>query len=525
VNEVDNAPFYYYQHLFLMNQIENNSMKNIRRMNHKISRVIYTAAIVVLFLAPIVLTGCTGLVRSSSDACSPNEIIAPGWVQSYKAGYRDSSGHYAGGSEILHLVGHKGKLYAASGYWMDPRNIWYGGSDNNIGWGQILRLDLPDGKWEVDLDMGPTHLRPEILNSITFITDGKGNALKEPVNLLIASAYSPWQGRTEVNFFVREDKTGKWGTSKILSGFTGESGENNSVRCVRVYCDKVTGIERVFISIGTLGVFSGVYDPDAPGKIRWDSHSESGRVKTRPLAIIEANGALIFSAGSSVYRRNDGQSPTYTVVHDLGDIFPGEISSPVGGIRGLTPIPNPNGKGESLLFVLGEGGRSQGCIYRLDPDGKGGYTRTQEACLDSLMTQYLYGNPVYFILAAYNNILPVVDPSTKETVHLIGFESWIGGDRFPIGQRGPNGGFYAGAMYAIRDKKGKYRVNEVNGPSTSCKPVLIATRAYVLSPFAEDGNNVIYFGGHDCNDKTSHNTAWIFSTSLENALHKDAPRP
>ena len=500
-------------------------MKYIRRTNHKIFCVICTAAIMVYFLAPIVLTGCAGVVRSSSDGCSANEIIAPGWVQSYQAGYTDSSGHYAGGSEILHLVGHKGKLYAASGYWMDPRNIWYGGSDIKTGWGQILRLDKPSGKWEVDLDMGPTHLRPEILKSITFITDGKGNVLKEPVNLLIASAFSPQQGGTEVNFFVRDDKTGQWEKSKILSGYTGEWGENNSVRCVRVYRDKVTGIEMVFISLGVLGVFSGVYDPDAPGKIRWGSQSESGRVKTRPLAIIEANGALMFSAGSSVYRRNDGESPTYTVVHDLSNIFLREISSAVGGIRGLTAIPNPNGKGESLLFVLGEGGRSRGCIYRLDPDGKGGYTRTKEACLDSFITKYLYGNPVYFILAGYNDILPVVDPSTKETVHLIGFESWIGGEKFPISQRGAYGGFYAGAMYAIRDKKGKYRLNEVNGFSTLCKPVLVSTRAYVLSPFAEDHNKVIYFGGYDCNDKTSHNTAWIFSTSLENAIRKDAPRP
>jgi poly(A) polymerase len=469
----------------------------------------------------------TGNTLKAADGggknCSRDEMIAPGWEQSYKAGYTDSTGHYAGGSEIMHLVGHKGKLYAAAGYWMDSRNIWYGGKDPNTGWGQILRLDKPGGQWEVDLEMGPQHLRPEILKSVTFTKDGKGKALKEPVNLLIASAYSPRQGGTEVNFFVRDDNSGKWEKSTIVSS-TGESGENNSVRNINVYRDKVTGMERIFISIGLKGIFSGVYDPDAPGKIRWDKKSESDPVEIRPLAIIVANNSLLFSSGKLVYRRNDGETPTYAVAHDLKDVFPGKVFQPVGGIRGLTAIPNPKGPGESLLFVFCEGNRTRGCVYRLDPDGRDGYTRTQEACLDSLMSDYLSGNPVYYLLAAYNDIFPVVNPSNKETVHLIGFESWIGGNRYPVRRTNADGGFYAGAMYAIRDRNGKYRLSEVNGPSDGCKPDLVAPRTITLSPFNQDNQNIIYFGGFDGNDRPSHETAWIFSTSLENALRKDAPK-
>ena len=33
------------------------------------------------------------------------------WTQSYNAGYKDLKGSYAGGSEIMHIVPHKGKLY------------------------------------------------------------------------------------------------------------------------------------------------------------------------------------------------------------------------------------------------------------------------------------------------------------------------------------------------------------------------------------------------------------------------------
>ena len=41
------------------------------------------------------------------------------WTQSYDAGYEDLKGAYAGGSEIMHIVSHKGKLYASNGFgWM-----------------------------------------------------------------------------------------------------------------------------------------------------------------------------------------------------------------------------------------------------------------------------------------------------------------------------------------------------------------------------------------------------------------------
>ena len=51
-----------------------------------------------------------------SMALSPQTIIANsdmaglGWTQSYDTGYTDGNGAYAGGSESMHLVAHKGKL-------------------------------------------------------------------------------------------------------------------------------------------------------------------------------------------------------------------------------------------------------------------------------------------------------------------------------------------------------------------------------------------------------------------------------
>lgn len=451
--------------------------------------------------------------------------VSPGWERSYQAGVLDCHGRYLGGSEIMHIVSHRGRLFASNGYWEDGRNIWYGGKDPDAGWGQVLRLDKPGGPWEVDLEMGPQHLRAETLASITFTTDGTGRAFPAPVNLLVAGAYTPQRKVIAIDVFTRDDDSGTWAKNPVYSGPKPADTEDCSVRAVCVHRDKVTGIDRVFLSIGKLGIFSGVYDPCVAGKIRWCATSESGPVETRPLAIVNAGGDLLFSAGRKIYRRNDGASPTYTMVQDMSDLYPDAASQPVGGIRGLSAIPNPAGKGESLLFAMAEGKRSRGAIYRLDPTPDGRYTRVREVYLDDLMSRYLNGNPVYFILAAYNDFYPIVDPSTKDTVHLIGFEAWIGGHRFPLCLANKEGGFYAGGMYAIRDKNGTYRLREIGGRSPSSKSPLVATRVFASSPFQEQAEGAIYFGGYDGNHYPANNTAWIFSTSLENALRPEMIKP
>ena len=78
------------------------------------------------------------------------------WLQSFDAGYFDDKGQWAGGSEIMHLSAHKGKLYAANGYWLDAR--WVIPPDGQKQSAQVLRLDQANGKWQVDLDLGKCRL-------------------------------------------------------------------------------------------------------------------------------------------------------------------------------------------------------------------------------------------------------------------------------------------------------------------------------------------------------------------------------
>jgi hypothetical protein len=92
----------------------------------------------------VLAVACAAQAGNSADPA-----VEPGWDQSFKAGATDQNGHYMGGGTIMHLVGHKGHLFAADSYWCDSRNMWYGGANPNTGWAQILRLDHPGGPWVV----------------------------------------------------------------------------------------------------------------------------------------------------------------------------------------------------------------------------------------------------------------------------------------------------------------------------------------------------------------------------------------
>jgi len=279
------------------------------------------------------LIGFTAALGAAAQTSkSAEQAVAPGWNQSFKAGATDSNGHYMGGGTIMHLVRHQGRLFAADSYWCDSRNIWYGGRDPNIGWAQVLRLDRSGGSWVVDLELGPQHLRPEILKEVTFHTDGTGKPLSKPVTLLLASTFNPSPGRVEVSLFARDDATGEWTRGTVYSGIKKTGAEDPySVRAMCVHLDKVTGVDRLFLTIGTLGIFSGVYDESARGKVKWSPNSECGSVETRPLAIVEANGDLLFSAGRKIYRRIDGATPSYQIIGDMSDLYPAVPKSDMGG--------------------------------------------------------------------------------------------------------------------------------------------------------------------------------------------------
>eukprot|EP01046_Picozoa_sp_COSAG06_P010300 COSAG06_NODE_561_length_14287_cov_13.422047_6_plen_270_part_00 len=228
-----------------------------------------------------------------------------------------------------------------------------------------------------------------------------GTGEGQTVKFLFAADYS-WTAdhRFEVRAYVRNGVTGRWNATVVASGPVSrvqQSGGSLSLRAACVHRDRVTHEERVFILVGTLGIFSGVVDGSLDGMVRWDAEPEplpSESHETRPLAVIEADGNLLMSSGRYIFRRNDGPKPTYKLIHTVPG---GRPTSGLGGIRGLTAIPAQNGGGDSTGTGKGGGGGGGGggsesllflycghpaasahgsgaCMHRLDPDGNGGYT-------------------------------------------------------------------------------------------------------------------------------------------------------
>ena len=185
----------------------------------------------------------------------------------------------------------------------------------------------------------------------------------------------------------------------------------------------------------------------------------------------------------------------------------------------MTAVPHPTGSGQSLLFLWVPGNQSMGDIVRLDPNGSGGYTTTIETSLSPLASKYL-NTSAYIVLGAYNNILPVTDPATGAVDYVIGLQTWVRNTTgLPTMWWGnASGGTYAGALYAIRNSTGSYSMGGVNGKIEAGNPPLEAIRSYAISPFPSDHGNVIYFGGYDADDHLCNDTAWVFSTTLSNAL-------
>jgi len=407
-----------------------------------------------------------------------------------------STGKPIRGTEIVHLAAHKGRLYAGNGYWMDTRGY------ENIPWSQVLVLDSRDGTWKVDLALGPGHLRVTALKSVTFTTDGDGKALAAPVNLLLAASDTQG-GHPQSNIWTRDDDGNTW----VKTTLQGDPEYRRSTRALIVHRDQRTGVDRIFVAAGALGIYSGVYDATQPGKIRWDEKAELGPLTIRPMSFAEANGRLYASAGVSVHRRTDGLAPAWEKVYSDNTREHWEL----GGIRGLTAVPSPNGVGESILFSHTDR------IIRLDPNDR--CKATVELRIRPLLARSWGCDINGSIIAAYSDMLPLKDPATGRTVHILGVEARIEqGGRDKTYRPNTFSGWYAGGSYLIREADRSYRLKEVNGRWEPGKPKLVAPRAYAISPFPGDAGGCVYFGGFDCNFLPALDTAWVFRAPIETVL-------
>ena len=287
---------------------------------------------------------------------------------SFMPGSRDDAGRFMGGTEIRVLAAHGGKLYAGNGYWEDRPG------PKGLQGAEILVLDAPAARWRVDHvfdeqlpDGRRRDLAVSALDEVTFRTDSKGARLQAPVAMLIAAN---WDLSGAGRVFSRDDATGVWAAATLaqdrpIPNFLPQ------VRSFGQHRDRVTGTDRVFAGQDPRGVFSGTYDPTIPGRIRWSTAPELDLSSVSPAGIsgrngylrvssfAECSGELYTAIGQHIYERIDGAEPHWRLVYT--NAYPDHSET---GLRGLTTIPDPSGRGEVLLAAV-EGSTAR--IVRVDP--------------------------------------------------------------------------------------------------------------------------------------------------------------
>ena len=448
----------------------------------------------------LALSLCLTALAATAHASDNSPLTHLSFTRSLEAGVRDANGKLITGTEIDFLAPHQCHLYASNCLWAetDPSvpKICH-----------ILVLDSPKGQWRVERQFATGSLRCSVLKEITFATDGRGQAIA-PVSLLL-TAPDVKSGPVEV--FCRDDATREW--SALLLGTATRA---TNTRSLGLHRDKVTGVDRIFAGNRPLGVVSGVYDPAAPGRIRWDKSAEvQAPAGERVMGFCDCTAALYAATSRHIYQRTDGVSPKWK------DVYYCEQEMPAVGIRGLTAVPNPRGKGEVLWFV------ALRKVRRLDPAAD--FKETIELDMPEFLTEKL-GLKVTGALCAYNDLMPYGMPGTGEALWLFGFQCSHPAavfnahpnlkarrqmsERTKAGEPATGAGRAGNGRHVIRHAKGadlSFEVAEITDPR---EPQLVATRTIVVSPFPEDQGRALYFAGYDCNSTPAHNTAWIYRGEL-----------
>jgi hypothetical protein len=194
------------------------------------------------------------------------------WKQSLPIRSGDPEILPIGGTETRALVAFDGKLFAATGYWMDT-------AKNNpaLPGAQVLRLDGPGATWQVDLqlnDRNPRGLRLyqaiSTIEKVRFTTDDEGKLLTIPVEFLLAGV---WKRGPGLDVFARMagSDSQKWSKTQMPGQESAPAG--TQVRSFILHKDNVTGIDMLFAGITSAVVLPGKYDSKSKSII-WNRQTE-----------------------------------------------------------------------------------------------------------------------------------------------------------------------------------------------------------------------------------------------------------
>jgi hypothetical protein len=435
----------------------------------------------------------------------------------------DLAGRRMSATETLHLVGHRGRLYAGTG----NRGILPNpASPADLGpdWtgAQILVKDSPSSPWRVDELVPPifrVHLRVEALASLTFTTQGR-QPLGSPQTLLLAGLSDiATTGSTVASVRTRvEGSADGWVHSHVATTVAPAH-----VISFGSHLDRVSGIHLAFAGLASGEIYRGGYVEELDARIAWASNSVEVTQLGAITSVAECNGRLYAATGvrrssnpgpgtnattGGLLVRRDGVGRWDTV---WTPPLPTDPAAPAADfeLRGLTAVLNPNGKTNQVLLLA----RSwPGVIERLDPDTNSRAPVAVELDVREFFARQRQDDRIRTAKATvgYTAFTPGRHPVTGEDIHWIGL--WLEAPSLNTPGSALDG------AWLIRHRDGTYEsaavAPQVTASTSSPIPAtgLRATRCIAVSPFPEDHEASFYLGGYDTGDtasRTEADTAWI----------------
>jgi hypothetical protein len=449
------------------------------------------------------------------------------WFYSYQAGHIDPNGNFVGGTEVRSLVPHNGSLYAAIGYAEDVPGP--AGPQT----GQVLRLDTPTGEWVQDHKFPTGVNEVESMNELHLTKNGAGDPINARflvvgLNNTLCSPAPCVDNASHIASYIslRADTTGNWLTYTVENPLITSNFTSGEVRAFGYHNDNSSspnkglifvgerpgGVFSTYISGGELAPFTNELHLPAnlgppfttPPFVQPTGIAPSGgpwttwpkNLQLRPMAFAECNGAMYVSIGLQIYKRNDGATPSWSV---LNNEYLSQTTFSMAGYRGLTCVPTASGGSTLLSSIDGD----KPLLVEIDPTT--GF-ETKELDLMAFVEQQWGMAPLgpesAFAMNEFDqfgqDFLFGVETKIPATTTLA-----------PGFQVNP-GGYEYSAWYIDRASFGSgFSIHQV--PQLSSQSMVVP-RSIKPSPFS-DAQLTVYFGGFDVDSHPYHNTAWVVGCS------------
>jgi hypothetical protein len=249
-------------------------------------------------------------------------------------------------------IGGKTVMFAGTGLDNDPRAVGKVKVDpSEIPEPQIIALESSEGPWRRETTFGrnpdgtPLYRRVMSFKAVHFATDGLGNALDQPVDMLVAGL-TPYGKTQPAAIFTGALEGGKlsWAQSPSSVQLIANSG-----RSTGFFHDPATGVDRVFMGVQLAparegAIISGVYDPTVPGRVRWGPDEMTLATHDRIMAFATLDDRFFAIGPTQLFERvtqmtERGPVPSWNIIYE----YSGPTHLPLGplnsGLRGLTPMP------------------------------------------------------------------------------------------------------------------------------------------------------------------------------------------